>query len=156
MSNFISDDINPKSIEEIVDLIKSIKDKMPYLTDLDSSSQLLLPKLQEAQVPFVEKCLKHAKNVPEIAPAFIEVAEFEKAFTLFNELQTVLTELNKVTELVNSTIAVTGSDAYVAAVSIFKSVRKNADNDEIPQIRSMLFDLNKSYDSLGKAKPPIY
>jgi len=153
MSNFISKDINPQSINEIVELVKTIKSKMPYLSDLDTSSQLLLPKLTEEQVPFAEKCLSHAQNVPAIAPSYIDIEEFHKALTLFNELQKIQKALHKLTELVDSTVAITGSDAYVAAISIFKNVRKQADNESIPQIRSILFDLNKMFDKLGDSKP---
>jgi hypothetical protein len=153
MSNFITTDSTPQSFIEVLDLIKTIKSKMPYLTDIDSSSQRLLPKLRDEQVPFAEKCLRHAQNVPAIAPSYIEIDEFKKALELFTELQKVQTELQKLTELINNTIAVFGSDSYVAAISIFKSVRKNADNEAIPQIKSILFDLNNAFERLGEAKP---
>ena len=153
MSNFISTEINPQSFREITEMIKAIRNKMPYLTDIDSSSQLLLPKLKEEQVPFAEKCLIHAQNVPSIAPSYIEIDEFEKALTLFLELQKVQVEIHKLAEMVDNTIAVSGSDAFVAAISIFKSVRKNADNDAIPQIKSILFDLNNAFMKMGEAKP---
>jgi len=153
MSNVISSEINPKSVKEILDMIKAIKAKMPYLNDIDSSSQLLLPKLQEEQVPFVSKCLSHAKNVSAIAPSYIDIDEFEKALNSFNELKAVLHSLKTLTEMVENTIAVSGSDAYVAAVSIFNSVKKQANNNSIPQINSIHFDLTKSFESLGSAKP---
>ena len=153
MSNFISKDINPQSINEIVELIKTIKDKMPYLSDLETSTQLLLPKLKEELVPFAERCLNHAQNVSAIAPNYIDIEEFHKALTLFNELQKIQKALHSLTEQVDSTIAITGSDAYVAAISIFKNVKKQADNESIPQIRSILVDLNKIFDKLGDSKP---
>ena len=153
MSNVISSEINPQSINEIVGMIKAIKAKMPYLTDVDSSSQLLLPKLKEEHLPFVSKCLNHAKNVPAITPNYIEIDEFEKALNAYNELQIVLKELARLQELVENTIAVSGSDAYVAAISIFNSVRKHSNNDTIPQINSIHFDLSKAFESLGDAKP---
>jgi len=153
MSNVISKEINPKSINEIIDLIKAIRAKMPYLNDIDSSSRLLLPKLKEEQVPFVSKCLGHAKNVPAIAPNYIDINEFEKALNSFNELQAVLNALKSLTELVENTIAVSGSDAYVAAISIFNSVKRQANNDTIPQINSIHFDLSRAFESLGDSKP---
>jgi len=140
MSNLISTEINPQSIKEIVDLIKDIKNKMPYLINIDSSSQLLLPKLKEEHLQFVEKCLDHAKNVPAIVPNYIE-------------LQVVYNDLTNLTELVKSTITVSGSDAYVAAISIFNSVRRQTNNDTISEIHSIHLDLSKAFENLGDSKP---
>ena len=153
MSNLISTEINPQSIKEIVDLIKDIKNKMPYLINIDSSSQLLLPKLKEEHLQFVEKCLDHAKNVPAIVPNYIEISEFEKALKFFNELQVVYNDLTNLTELVKSTITVSGSDAYVAAISIFNSVRRQTNNDTISEIHSIHLDLSKAFENLGDSKP---
>lgn len=153
MSNYVSKDINPERVTEIVGLIKTIKQKMPYLNDIEASSQLLLPKLLDDQVPFAEKCLSHAQNVPVIAPVYIDIEEFNKALTLYNDLKKIQTSLTNLLDMVNGTIATAGSDAYVASVSIYKNVKKQANNDSIPQIRSILVDLNKTFDKLGNAKP---
>ena len=153
MSDYTSKDINPEKFKEIIDSIKAIKSKMPYLNEVEAASQLLLPKLIEKQVPFAEKCLAHAQNVPSIAPVYIEIEEFNKALTLYNELIKIQSALVSLLDLVNGTIATSGSDAYVASVSIYKNVTKQANSETIPQIRSILVDLNKVFDTLGDSKP---
>ena len=153
MSNYISKDINPERFKEILDSIKAIKNKMPYLNEIEAASQLLLPKLLEKQVPFAEKCLAHAQNVPLIVPVYIDIEEFNKALTLYNELLKIQSSLVSLLDLVNGTIATSGSDAYVASVSIYKNVAKQANNETIPQIHSILVDLNKIFDTLGDSKP---
>src|ERR1035437_10386193 len=129
MSNLISTDINPQSFCDTIEMLKMIMEKMPYLTDIDSSSQVIIPRLKEEHIPFAKRCLIHAQNVPSIAPPYIEIDEFQKALTLFIELQKVQVEIHDLSEMIKSTISISGSDAYVAAISIFKSVRKNADNE---------------------------
>ncbi len=142
MGNFINSTIEHKEVAEILHLIKTIRSKMPFLQSEDSVQNKFMPKLEDEQIPFVIKCLHYTLKGETIVPKYIDANDFHKALSLFNNLQSIATELNQLTDLVNSTIEITGSDAFVAAMSIYNTSYNNMNASTNIHIQEAIEDLS--------------
>jgi hypothetical protein len=124
---------------------------MPFLLKLDPSVKKTMPALDDSHAPFVAKCLQYAQKDAKIVPPYVDLAELNKDFTLFTNLQNIAREINRLADMVNDTRIAAGSDAYVAALSIYNSV-KQAAKMNVPGTKAIVDDLKKAFEGQGSAK----
>jgi hypothetical protein len=110
---------------------------------------MALPKMGDKTLAFVTKALDYAKQNPTLAPAFLNVPEFEKDVTAVTSLNNVLRPLQQLTEKLDDTTLQAGSEAYAAALIFYTSV-KSAAKAGVPGTKNIYDDLQARFPGRGK------
>lgn len=145
MSDYISAEITQEVIDQITTDLADIQAKLPFAIKLAPAVKRSMPKLEDARSPFVSKCIFYGRKEPKIVPPFTNLDELERDLTLFNNLQNIAKEINRLADIVNDTRIAAGSDAYSAALSIYNSA-KQAAKMNIPGTKAIVDDLKTSFE----------
>lgn len=145
MSDYISAEITQEVIDQITADLADIQAKMPFAIKLSPAVKKSMPKLEDARSPFVSKCIFYARKEPKILPPFTNLDELERDLALFNNLQNIAKEINRLADIVNDTRIAAGSDAYTAALTIYNSA-KQAARMNIPGTKAIVDDLKTSFE----------
>ncbi|MBI5567588.1 MAG: hypothetical protein HY870_22000 [Chloroflexi bacterium] len=86
-------------------------------------------KLGEKSEGFVRKALELATTDNSFLPRSFDVAEMQKDVELYFTLQSIVRELNRVVEGMNDTLMEAGSEAYVAALTVYRSAKDNGQGE---------------------------
>ena len=99
--------------------IKTLGDTMPFLIDIGPDERKALPKLGDKSRAFVEKALEIATQNPGFLPRDFDIEEFRKDVTLYADLSSVRQGLARVFDLVEDSMMIAGSEAYLAALMVY-------------------------------------
>jgi len=149
MENRISIAINDEAIANITAAITTIEQNLPKLINLTVDERKSLPKMGDRTLAFVSKALEYTKQNSQIVPNFMEVAEFEKDVTAVTALSKVLIPLQQLTEKLDDTTMLAGSEAYSAAL-VFYSAVKGAAKAGVPGMKTVYDDLQVRFPGRGK------
>jgi hypothetical protein len=150
MSNYISAEFpQDKETDAITHITAAIED-MPFLIKLDKGTKRSMMSLDDSHVPFVEKCLQYGQKNAGIVPSYVNIGELGKDFTLFTQMQSISRDVNRFAEMVNDTRIAAGTDAYLASLSIYNSV-KQAAKMGVPGSQTIVDDLKKAFENHGPA-----
>jgi len=152
MSNYISAELTQEMINKVTADLADIQNSLPFILKLSPSVKKSLPKLEDARSPFVSKCLFYARKEPKILPPYTDLDELERDLKLFNNLQNIAKEIDRLSDMINDTRIAAGSDAYTAALTIYNSA-KQAAKMNVPGTKSIVDDLKTTFESVPSAKP---
>ena len=145
MSNYISAEITPAKITETLGFITSIKNNLSFLIKLDPSVKKTMTSLDDERAPFVAKCLQYGQREAKIVAPYIDLVELNKDLILFNNLQAITREINRLADMINDTRIAAGSDAYVTALGIYNSA-KQAAKMNVPGTKAIVDDLKTAFE----------
>ena len=117
--NRIDASLSAADREAVLKAIATIKEKLPFLIDLTPEERKSLPKLGDRSRAFVAKALEVATQNPDILPRSFDTEEMRRDVELFEALYPILLSLSQLKELVDDTFLAAGSEAYVAALSVY-------------------------------------
>jgi hypothetical protein len=142
--------IPSETLSQVLDLQNQIKALMaPYLKALTAAERRELPKMADKTFPFVSKALDYAESNPEFAPKYLNVEALQIDVQAVTDLTSVeQPALNFSTQL-NDTIMLCGSEAYVAALMYYNSV-KEAARRNIPGAKAIFDDLKSRFEQSRK------
>jgi hypothetical protein len=144
-NNRISLALPTADIQDIQAAVKVLQDKLlPHLIDLDPEARRELPKMGDKTVAFVGKALDYARTNPELRPAYLHLAEFEKDWTAVELLASVQRPLSQVLDIVDDSLLLAGSEAYGAALVYYQSV-KSAARAQVPAAATIAEDLARRF-----------
>lgn len=121
--NLISAVLSQADETAIVAAIEELRAKMPFLVDLSTAERRELPKTGPKTAAFVSGCLNLAMQNPEILPRNFDLEEFKRDVELYLQMQRVSLAVEKLNELVQDTTLAVGSDAFVAALRVYRSAQ---------------------------------
>ena len=101
--------------------------------------------MDDSRSPFVGKCLQYALAEPNIVPPYVNLDELRSDLELFNNLQNIACEINRIADMISDTRIAAGTDAYVAALSVYNSV-KQASKMNVPGTKPIFDDLKKLFE----------
>ena len=78
-------------------------------------------------------------------PPYVDLNELKRDLDLFNNLQSIAREINRLADMVNDTRIAAGTDAYVASLSLYNSV-KQASKMNVPGTKAIFDDLKKAFE----------
>jgi len=125
----------------------------PYLIALTPDEIKALPKMADGSAPFVGKALGYAKTDPQFVPAYVNIPELEIDFNAVVDLTEFSHLCDKLSDGLSDTIILSGSEAYVAALSYYNSV-KNAAKMNVPGAKAIYEDLKKRFVNKTSGKTP--
>jgi len=125
----------------IITAVKTIDDKLPFARDLSSEDRRSMLKLSTKNVDFVNLALEVATQNPDFLPRAFDLPAMQKDVELLVALRSVLVALEPVFDKLNDTYMVVGSEAYAAALEVYRYAKQHKHGD----------GLDPLLDSLGKA-----
>ena len=150
--NRVSIKVAPADAQKIADATKIIQDTlMPYLVALTPEDRQNLPKIKQANLPFVQKALEHASSNPNFVPTYIDVNELKIDVNAVDMLNSLLHPLQQVTSSLDDTTMLCGSEAYIAALAFYNSV-KQAAKMNVPGAKPIYEDLKVRFAQQGRRK----
>jgi hypothetical protein len=123
---------------------------LPYVTPLTPSERHEMPKMGEKTLSFVEKAHQFAVQNPLLCPPFLNMEDYNIDFSDAHGLWALLLATQQLTEYVNDTEMVAGSEAYQASLVFYNSVKMAARQD-VPGAKAIYEELKKRFPG-GKRK----
>ncbi|AFZ27152.1 MULTISPECIES: hypothetical protein [Cylindrospermum] len=117
--NRINATLSPADREAVLKAVATIKEKLPFLIDLSKDERIALPKLGDKSRAFVVKALEVATQNPDILPRYFDVDEMRRDVELFEALYPIVLSLSQLQALIDDTCLAAGSEAYVAALTVY-------------------------------------
>ncbi|WP_109830762.1 hypothetical protein [Reichenbachiella versicolor] len=153
--NLVSVQISTENLDKINAAIAELNNTLkPILTSLTSEQRMELPKMGEGNTTFVEKALDYAVSNPEFAPPYMDVSEMGIDVKAVDELTKIYRPLKLIMEQLDDTILQSGSEAYVASLAYYNSVKMGS-RMNVPDAKPIYDDLKKRFKrSSSKSSEP--
>lgn len=151
LNNLVSIQIPKKDLDAAADHLKAVYALLePYLIALTAEERRMLPKMSERNAPFVEKTLQYAQESPELAPGFLNIKELDIDVKAVNDLASLFRMADKLCSGLNDTMMLAGSEAFMAALAYYNSVKSDrravATKMNVSGAKRIYEDLNKRFD----------
>ncbi|MBC6422653.1 MAG: hypothetical protein GDA38_14830 [Hormoscilla sp. SP12CHS1] len=117
--NRISASLTPEDKQAVLAAIDAIKEKLPFLLGLSPEESKSLLRLGDKSRGFVAKALEVATQNPDFLPRSFDIEEMRKDVELFEALYPITLALSQLQELLDDTVALAGSEAYMAALAVY-------------------------------------
>jgi hypothetical protein len=137
--------------EIVLSAIATIKASMPFMVDLTVEDRKALPKMGDKSRAFVTKALEIATQNPDFLPRSFDLEEMRKDVELFDQLYPLLLSLNQLQEMMENTYTAVGSEAYTAALTIYKYAKAS---DQGGGLEGILDDLGQRFTQKTKKEKP--
>ena len=148
--NVISIEIPEAELQTVKDALATAQSTLaPYVVALTAEQRRTLPKMSDGTVPFVEKVLDYAEGDPNFVPPFMDVPEMKKDFEATEQLMPILRTVEQLANNLSDTTMLAGSEAYVASLSYYNSV-KMAARMNVPGAKAIFDDLKKRFEAQGR------
>ena len=115
----LSATMSATDVEEVMNAIQTIKQKMPFLQALSGDERRALPQPGDRGRAFISKALEVAAQNPDIMPGLFSLEEMRKDVELGNTLQPILLSLTQLQDRIEDTARVASSEAYSAALNVY-------------------------------------
>lgn len=146
MENRVHIQIAEADMTAIQDAITVLSSKLsPILKTLDVQERRTLPKMGDGTEPFVEKAIDYAKTNPQFLPPYVDVGNMEVDFVSVQALNSIIRPMRQLMDGLEDTIMLAGSEAYVAALSYYNSV-KMGQKMNMPGAEAIHTDLKKRFE----------
>jgi hypothetical protein len=125
---------------------------MPKLVSLTPEQRQTLPKMGDKTIAFVNKALGYARQNPKIVPAYLNMDEFAKDVDAVNKLFQVTTPIQKLSEEIDDTMMLAGSEAYAAALAFYTALKAAIAAGETG-LKNVYDDMSARFPGRGLKKP---
>lgn len=148
MSNKLSVELSDQDLQEILQSITTIRQKLPFLVKLSPGDKKAIPMLDDGRIPFTFKAIDYATHEVSVSPNALLFEEALKDSNLFNKLQTIDRELIRLVEMVSDTRMLAGAELYEFARVVYKMAKISAALG-VPGTKSIVDDLGNLFASQG-------
>lgn len=115
----------------------------PQLIELSGGDARQLPNVGNKSYAFVIKALELAKDSPDFLN-LIDVQKFEDEISVFDLLREIYTPLTKLLKKINDTMTLSGSGAYIAALTYYGLVKESVKSKD-SNTEAICEELNKYF-----------
>ena len=142
----IPQDVLTQAREKIDDALLLLA---PYLLPMTPEERHDLPKMGDKTLSFVEKAQDYAHHYPQLCPSYLDVEEFDTDMSDTTRLRTVHIIAKQLSDNIDDTIIVAGSESYQAALVFYNSV-KAAAAQEVPGAKEVYNDLKNRFPKVKR------
>jgi len=103
---------------------RSARSVLPKLKDLGDKAAF---KAGNAYLLFIDMAYQTMIAHPEILSGVFDKEEFQKDYALLSALRPIFNQINELAEGIQKTFMAVGSDAMIAALDVYSSVKQNKD-----------------------------
>ena len=121
-NNRIDTVMTPSQITDVKNAINTINTAISFSVSLTPAERASLPKISVANKSFTEDAINALANNASIFPAYLDVKLMQNDFNLYQQLDELAIMLRQTLERIEDTRILAGSEAYVAALSVYKLV----------------------------------
>lgn len=147
MINRASFDISQTQKKEVADKGGEVSTLIePFQTDIAKDDLKSLSQIADGRLPFVEKCADYAVSNPDHVPAIVDVAEFQKDLKAYKDLREMARPYRQILNILETSMAVAGSEAWASARAYYKMVQLNAKMG-VPGAQAVYDDLRVLFES---------
>lgn len=140
-------------LAQVLDLQSQINQLMaPYLIAITPGERHDVPKMGEKTVSFVSKALDYAQSNPEFAPKYLNTEALQIDVKAVSDLTAVEQPVQNLFVQLSDTIIMAGSEAYIAALMYYNSV-KEAARRNVPGAKAIYDDLKVRFNQAKKKTP---
>mgnify|MGYP001810422100 CR=1 FL=1 len=132
--NLISASLPAEDAADVQQNLAAAKAKLGFLLSLQTEDVVTLFKVGNAYLPFIDKAYQTMVAHPEIIPPVFNQEEFIQDYNLLSTLRPIFTQINELAESIQKTFTAVGSDALVASLEIYSTVKQN--KDKVPGLAS--------------------
>jgi hypothetical protein len=161
MSNLLNDRVNTTATAVQVTAVKAafqtILTNLPFLVGLTADERKSLNSIDVNNKAFTEDAINAGVNNAALIPAYISVANMKNDLTLFTQLDELSGLASQLCERIEDTKMLAGSEAYNAALALYKIFGSAADAG-VSGADSIVDQLKKRFaTSTGNAvtTPPV-
>ncbi|RPD41957.1 hypothetical protein [Chitinophaga barathri] len=145
MKNLIALEIPAEIAQQVEQKLTEARQMLaPFLVALTNEQRKTTAKMGDKTIPFVSKVLEYSKSNPSFAPPYMDVTGMEVDVKAAETLTTLLRSSEQLTSNLDDTSMLSGSDAYIAALGYYNSVRHAAKNN-VPAAKEIYEDLRKRF-----------
>jgi hypothetical protein len=140
MSDRVNYTMPQTQYEAIKSLIVDLDNEIIFGVDLDSEERGSLPKTGDKSLAFVRAAAGLVDMAPDFLPRSFNIPEFQQDVALMEKLVDLNRRLERTAQRVNDTLLAVGSEAYLAALVVYKNAKDNGQGAE----------LDNAVDEMGK------
>jgi hypothetical protein len=123
----------------------------PYVLPLTPEERHTLPKMGDKTLSFVEKAKDYAHQYPQLCPSYLNVTGFDIDMADATGLRTIHISAKQLSDNIDDTVMVAGSEAYQAALVFYSAVKAAAVQD-IPGAKEVYRDLKSRFPAVPRKK----
>lgn len=146
MNNKVDKQLSAEEKTEILQLIASLRSKMPFLIKLSNDDRKSMLFMDDGRKPFADKSFDYAARNNEVNPGTAMIEAGNHDLDLFAFLSTVESELGQMYEMVRDTKQAAGSEAFEVARFIYKKAKMSLEMG-VPGMQTIVDDLGKLFKS---------
>ncbi len=125
---------------------------VPHLVNIGTDEKRALSKMGSKSVDFVSKTLSYANTNPQFKPGFVDIDSFSSDVNAFGVLRSLQQPVSQLADMLDDSLAITGSDAMNAALAYYQSV-KTANKMNMPGAATIADDLATRFAGQGVRTP---
>jgi hypothetical protein len=145
----LSLDIPDDDLQTIQAAVQTLQDKLvPHLVNLGANEKRALPKMGSKSVDFVSKALNYASTNAQLKPAFVDIDDFSRDVSAFGLLRSLQQPMSQIADMLDDSLALSGSEAYAAALACYQSI-KTAAKMNMPGAATIADDLSARFVGQG-------
>ena len=152
MANLTNNRLNvtatPAQITAVKDALQTILTNLPFLIGLTVEERTVLPAIDVSNKVFTEDAILAGLNNGAIMPSYVSVPNMQSDLTLFGQLDEVIILIKQVLEKLEDTQLLAGSEAYSAALMLYKLFGSAADSG-IAGADAVVAQLRQRFTSAG-------
>lgn len=120
LNNRVSAKLNPKQVVDAKSHLEAFKNMLPFLIGLTPSERMKMTKIRRDNKLFVEDTIRALEEFPQILPSYVDKAELELDYDLFNTLDGIEEILMQLLQRVRDTRMMAGSEAILASLMAYR------------------------------------
>jgi len=131
MSGRVNYTMPQTQFEAIRNLIVDLNNEFIFGVDLDNEERGSLPKTGDKSLAFVRAAANLVKMESDFLPRSFDIPAFQQDVALMEQLVEMNAWLQRTAQRINDTLLEVGSEAYMAALVIYKSAKDNGRGSEL-------------------------
>ena len=122
-----------------------------YTIALSPEERRKKAKMGDKTIGFVEKVMEYAISNPSFIPSYMKIEDLNVDFKAANVMTNMFRITSQLSNELNDTILLCGSEAYTAALMYYSSVRQ-ASKDNVTGAKTIYEDLKKRFEKIRPVK----
>lgn len=144
--------LSSTDVDEIKTAFRTINSNLPFLIGLTKKERMNLPKINVSNKIFVEDVLNAAKNNSHMLPAILTHDGIQKDLELFESLDELVNEAQKLAEQLSDTAMLAGSESLVGALTLYRFFGASAKSG-VPGADAVFDKLKERFTNQGTPDP---
>ena len=151
MENRIDATLSDTDKQAVLDALQTIRTKLPFLVGLSTEERQSLPKAGDKSRAFIQQALALAEQDDSFLPRSFDVNEMRQDVELVEQIYPIIIAATQLKELLEDTYRLAGSDAYSAALTVYRAAK---DNGRGAALDALLDTLGQRFARKSKPSPP--